>query len=290
MNNKIAFFLFYLYTQTTAYRCLNFYGLETPSKKLVCSWQNPVDWYLDQAQKLLHIDSIRVPFSQEYVGCSDIKELDQVIDFAANRNISVILDYHRGFSDHQGSSPSEGNITEDIWIDTWLYVLDRYQNKTNIRALSLFNEFQGFDINMTEQMQINLVQVIESLFPGRYTYMLGCIDWGKDCSNMWKTLPVKNAMVEMHTYSFATGKLPSTNVPVFVGEVGIRKNESAPFDIFRRLVKRKGIKDICLWTLAHSHDTDNMFLDDCVTPNNYVIDRFNSLFLDQKPTCLRGPT
>lgn len=272
-----------------AYRCINFYGLEVPQKRPVCSWVHSPEWYLDQAKELIHIDSIRLPFSQEYITCNDdLSALDEIVEACSKRNISVILDYHRGFSDHQGASPIENGISEDMWMDTLSFVLERYVHKPYVRAISIFNEFQGTNKSQIEDLQRKSVLILEEMFPSRYEYMVGCADWGKDCSGMWLTLPTNNTYIEMHTYGFAPGKLPLHTQKLFVGEIGWRKNETDTFNQFRRIVHHQHIHNICLWTLAHSHDTDNLFQDDCLTVNKYIQEGFNSLFDSYKPQCLRG--
>lgn len=282
---RILFFL----PLTFAYRCINFYGLEVPQTKLVCSWVHNPEWYLDQVKDLIAIDSIRLPFSQEYITCNnDFRFMDEIIEACANRNISVILDYHRGYADHQGASPIEDGITEDMWLDTLLFVLQRYIHKLHVRAISIFNEFQGTNKQEIETIQRKAVLFLEDVFPKRYEYMVGCADWGKDCSGMWESLPTNNTYIEMHTYGFAPGKLPSNTQKLFVGELGWKQNETETFNHFKRIVHHRRIQNICLWTLAHSHDTDNLFQDDCITVNKHIQQGFNSLFESYKPQCLRG--
>lgn len=271
-----------------SYRCVNFYGLETPEKKFVCSWQHDPAWYLDKMKKLINLDSVRLPFSYEYASCSDFKEMDSFIEACDQRNITVILDYHRGYADHQGPSPVEQLITQEMWIDLLVAVLDRYETKKSVVAISLFNEFQITNTSLVEEMQLEAIDAIEMAFPNRYHYMVSCIDWGKDCSSMWKTLPNNHTFVEVHSYGFSAGKLPSPGVKIFIGEIGWRKNETKEFQIFKSLMKRRRIKDMCLWTIAHSRDTDNLFKDDCETANDFIVDSFNSLFTWTQPQCLRG--
>ena len=114
-----------LITKCISFRCINFYGLEVQQQKLVCSWVHDPGWYLDKMKELIQIDSIRLPFSQEYVTCSDMKLMDLMVLDCKSRNISIILDYHRGYADHQGPSPIETGIKKTCglihycmsWID-----------------------------------------------------------------------------------------------------------------------------------------------------------------------------
>lgn len=290
MNKKIFQILFLLPILGVSYRCVNFYGLETPEKKLVCSWvQNPA-FYLDEMKRLIGIDSIRLPFSYEYGSCSNFEAMDSLIDSCQEKNINVILDYHRGYADHQGMSPIEKNITKEMWIDMLITVLDRYEEKSSVKAISLFNEFQINSTQEAEELQRDAITAIEDIFPGRFEYMVGCIDWGKDCSQMWNTLPNNRTFVEVHSYGFhgGTGKLPTHTNKIFIGELGWNKNETSEFESIKKELRRKKVKNICLWTLAHSKDTGNLYQDDCKTPNDFIVNGFNSLFESYQPKCLRG--
>lgn len=283
-------FLFLLLGTTTAIRCLNFYGFETERHQPVCDWKHPPSWYLDKASQAIHIDTVRLPFSYQYASCSDFADMDGFIRECAKRNINVILDYHRGYADHQGMSPEEKDITKEMWIDILIYILGRYNTYTNVIGISLFNEFQIKDTKHIEDLQIEAVNEIEQVMPGRYTYFLGCADWGKDCRNMWYQLPINNSMIEIHTYGFNNNdftqflptKLPSSHI--FIGEVGWFSNQTEWFQQFKSKFRRRHLEHVCLWTLAHSHDTGNLFQDDCETLNNNTVELFNSLF--DKPTCL----
>lgn len=270
-----------------AFRCINFYGLETEFQKPVCSWKHNPGWYMQRAIEKMQIDTVRIPFSYSYASCSDFQVLDEMVQQAASLNLSVILDYHRGYNSHQGESPVEGAISEDDWIDMLLVVADRYENHPNVRGLDLFNEPQKWNKTGYEKLYRDAVQAIEVWFPNRYNLWVGCADWGKDCSGMWSSLPSNRTVVSVHTYSFA-GKEWESRFPItgVVGEVGWRSNDTEWINEFTRYIRRKRMKGVCLWTIAHSHDTDNFFRDDCETMNDDVINAFNAMFF--RSTCLRG--
>jgi len=283
------FFVFVLlFIPVPAYRCVNFYGLEVPQKKFVCSWVHEPKWYLEKMKKLIKIDSVRIPFSYEYASCSDFRELDNFIRDCQNLEISVILDYHRGYSDHQGPSPVENGITKAMWIDMLIHVLERYHDQPHVKAITLFNEFQGTDYMTWQAMQLEAVTSLEDIFPGRYEYMLGCVDWGKDCSNMWNKVPNERSYIEIHSYGFGLGRYPNNRNKIFVGEIGWRANETSNFQEFKTIVRKRRIRDICLWTVAHSDDTKSLFQNDCETVNTDIQNDFNSLFDWNNISCLRG--
>lgn len=270
-----------------AFRCINFYGIETESQKPVCSWKHPPQWYMQRAREKMKVDTLRIPFSYSYASCSNFTALDSMIDDAKKENLAVVLDYHRGYDTHQGESPVEGAITEDDWIDMLLLVADRYNKVPHVIALDLFNEPQKWDKTRYETLYRNAIAAIETEFPNRYDLWVGCSDWGKDCSGMWETLPSNRTVVSVHTYSFAgkdwATRFPKTGV---VGEVGWTANDTQWIQEFTKYIRRKRMKGLCFWTIAHSHDTDNFFQDDCETMNDNVVQTFNNMFFE--PSCLRG--
>lgn len=287
--------LILLVSYATAFRCINFYGLETTSKMPVCSWQHPPDWYLDNLILSMEIDSVRIPFSYEYVCCHDnMQWLHRLVTSCLERNLSVILDYHRGYADHQGPSPIEREITFDMYSQLWIGLLNDFSMYNNIKALSLFNEYQGANSTEAEMLQLQIARIIENAYPGRYVYMLGCAVWGTDCRNMYLQLDketfASRAMIEIHVYDFQgpldPAKFPSQNFKVFVGEFGWSDISTDWAKSTISFFKERGIQDVCMWTIAHSADTGNLYKDDCETIKTETVNIFNGLY--RYPVCLRG--
>lgn len=278
-----------------SFRCVNFYGFETPAKVPVCSWKHPPGWYLDNLKTTMGIDSVRIPFSYEYASCEpEMQGLQELVSNCTQRNLSVILDYHRGYADHQGASPVEKDITFEMYSELWLSVLDAFADNPGVRALSLFNEYQGTNKTDAENLQIRLARIIESVHPGRYIYLLGCANWGTDCKDMYTQLSsetfVSRAMTEIHIYDFHGPldplKFPPAGTKVFVGEIGWMDWSTAWAKSTISYLRVRRIKDVCMWTIAHSNDTGNLYADDCETAKNETIQLFNSLY--DHPQCLRG--
>jgi hypothetical protein len=241
------------------------------------------------------IDSVRIPFSYEYVSCEEgLHGLRDLISNCAERNLSVILDYHRGYADHQGPSPVEKDITFELYSELWLTLLDDLSDLHNIKALSLFNEYQGTNSTDAETLQLQMARLIESVHPGRFMYMLGCAVWSTDCRGMYANLMnesfANRAMIEIHIYDFHGTlnplKFPPTEYKVFVGELGWMDFSSAWAKSTISYFRANRIKDVCMWTIAHSGDTGNLYEDDCETPKNKTINIFNDLY--RHPVCLRG--
>ena len=261
-----------------AYRCVNFYGLEVEQQNFVCYWKHEPGWYLKNMKDVIKIDSVRLPFSYEYITNTDMSRMDDFIRLCRDLDIDIILDYHRGYASHQGPSPVEEGISENMWIGALLYVLSKYEPMYNVKAITLFNEFQGNDTVYAEEMQREAVNIIEYMFPGRFEYMLGCVDWGKNCTGMWTTLPTESSWVEVHSYGFSVAELEDYHNKVFVGEFGWTQSQLSNYTIFRDTIMRKGIHNVCLWTVAHSHDTEGLYHDDCETINEQIAKQFNELF------------
>ena len=114
------------------------YGLETDLKDISCSWINPAEYYIDLV-KSMGFNTIRLPFSAQYVNDNDFSVMDRIVEKASSVDITLILDYHRTWASHQGDF-WETNVP-DFW-GVWEKVLDRYQDYPIVRYIDLYNEFQ----------------------------------------------------------------------------------------------------------------------------------------------------
>lgn len=268
-------------------KCINFYGLETQYKNFVCSWKNNPEFYLRRLQQDMNINTIRLPFSYEYISGSDISKMDEMILLCQQLNITVILDWHRTWSSHQGAIPEEG-ITLDIFVSAWMNLLNRFQVYPNVKGIGLFNEIQLLnDFDYVHKVYNYVIPMIEKMFPYRFYYFLGCPSWGGNCSNMsldhmetWN-----RTYIEVHKYKFSGASnredweisIPRRIPPNkwFVGETGWKQNidvESTWGTGFMQYLYERNIQNVCLWTIAHSGDTDGWFKDDCET---FDVDKAN---------------
>lgn len=267
-------------TMPSPIKCINFYGLETPYKNFVCSWKNHPEFYLRRLKQDMDINTIRLPFSYEYISGSDISKLDEMILLCQQLNITVILDWHRTWSSHQGAIPEEG-ITLDIFVSAWMNLLNRLKSYQNIKGIGLFNEVQLLnDFDYVHKVYNYVVPMIEQMFPNRFYYFLGCPSWGGNCSDIslshmstWN-----RTYVEVHKYKFSgtsdrhdwdisiPNRIPSEKW--FVGETGWKQSSDAETTWgkgFMQYLVQRNIYNVCLWTIAHSGDTDGWFKDDCET-------------------------
>lgn len=276
-------------------RCMNFYGLETDRESFVCDWIHEPKWYLYQLKRYMLINTIRLPFSYEYVTKSNMQRMDSFIDDCNDLGLDVILDYHRTWKSHQGYSPEEG-ITREQFITSWINLARRYYNKKNVIGIGVFNEYQGSNYSYLINIQNGVIDAIEKEMPRRYSYFLGCTNWGGNCSEM--SLNNYNAdtdkiFIEVHKYIFSGNSVesdwnlsvPDTIPPEnwFIGEMGWKDDfpeQREWAEKFLVYLTKRNISNVCAWTIAHSGDTEGWWKDDCETFNWSKLALFNSLWTE----------
>jgi len=130
--------------------------------------------------KLLGCDVIRLPINLHAMtdGTSEQKIderlfyfLDQVIDWAEEVNMNLILDNH-------SFNPS---IDTDYRIDTilipvWQQVAERYKNRTNLIYYEILNEPHGISHSRWNQIQQNVIDAIRQI-DSVHTIIVGSADW-----------------------------------------------------------------------------------------------------------------
>lgn len=267
----LSVFLLPLLTLAREWRCMNFYGFEVTQNKPVCSWVKEPAWYLAYLKDRLGINSIRLPFSYENTHYRDMNEFRDFIAKAEALDIDIILDYHRTWSSHQGATPEEG-ISMDQFVDSWLYVLNQTSSYSNVKGISVFNEIQHNDTLYTSNMHRRVVDAVETIYPGRFTFFLGCPGWGKHCAEMNQDLVPGRTFIEIHLYPFTSNGeqdwdtvMPRNITNWFVGEVGWRDKEQPWANRFMSYLQARNITNVCAWTIALSTDTGGFFDDDCIT-------------------------
>lgn len=277
-NAIIIIFSFLVVAVQSQIRCINFYGIETESKKPVCSWKHPPLWYLSQLKQMMDINTIRLPFSADFIHEGNYEHLDLVIDDAEMLDMQVILDWHRNKQSHQSASP-ETDLTIDQWIETWTHILRRYHDNPTVYGIGAFNELQTENASYAMTIQRDLVEHLERKFPGRYTYFLGCPEWGENCSGMsFSDMPTWNrTYMEIHKYPFTKDRWDESkwneSIPYdicpshwFVGETGWKQGkEMAWANKFLSYLSQRNISNLCFWTIAESQDTGGLWKDDCET-------------------------
>ena len=281
-------------------KCINFYGIETERASPVCSWSHPPDWYLSKLKQRIGINTVRIPFSYEYIAARDYSELDQLITAAENLNMTIILDWHRNTRTHQSASP-ETDITLDTWINAWIRLLRRYEDHPLIKGVGLFNEIQLTDPLYSNRVQFELLNALEEEFHDRFYYFVGCPRWGIDCSKVdFDDFAAWNrTFVDIHTYPFNThpdewdANMPHRIPPQqwFVGEFGWKQEDPTHVqwaNQFISYLKQRGIRNACFWTIANSGDTGGLWKDDCNTFEWDKSKSFMQLWTQNPATRLRG--
>lgn len=282
---------------------INFYGLETPSKDLVCSWANPPEYYLEKLEDL-GFNTIRLPFSYEWARAGDFSKMDDFFDSATLHHFDIVLDMHRIWSSHQGPNPTEGINIEDF-IQQWIHVIARYHENPILKGIDIFNEDQGTDAIAWNNMLRQVTTAIETEFPGRFLFYCGGTRWGGDISGInIEDVPFHNRVrYTIHKYSFSSSNDyvhdwdvsfgPFASIPgkVSVGEFGWKQDDPTQVDWARQLIaylKRRNIMSDFFWTVALSGDTSGLWEDDCVTFQKEKYNLLKTLWETPRQYHLRG--
>lgn len=282
-------------------RGTSIYGLETESKNFVCSWKYPVEYYIEKL-KDMNFNSLRIPFSMQYIEENDFSKLDHVIEQATEYNMSVVLDMHRIFNNHQDFSPLEHGVSIERFTNGWLKVLHRYYNKQIVIANNVYNEYQGTDVEFLKNYTKQVLNYIEYYFPNRFTYYLTGHSWSGSLEGFdMEELPYKDRVyysVHKYIFSIPQGSNPDTfnyeenwdrsfgKYPekVVVGEYGF-KNEPKEIEWAKRFIKylkRRNIRNSYFWTIAHSFDTGGLWFDDCETIDYKKLSIIKDLWTDER--------
>lgn len=300
---KILSVFFTLFTSAYAItKGMNFYGLETQAKEFVCAYQHPVGYYIDKLNDL-GFNSLRVPFSLQWVLDKSYFKMDNMFKAVAEyTEMTVILDMHRIFNDHQAYSPTESWVTLDIFINGWKTIIRRYYENPQLVGLDIFNEYQGTDPEYWNNMAFQIVSALEEEFPERFIFYVGGVNWGGNIHDInLEHLPYNDRIVyTIHKYHFSGNDEndwnysfgPFAKIPgkVMVGEWGFKTQLYQEKDWAYRFVKylkQRNITNTYFWTIAHSGDTDGLWYDDCENINWEKYTMIKSLWEQKEPKNLR---
>jgi endoglucanase len=271
-------------------RGISWFGFETEYRGLMCDWQHPVSWHLDKMMEL-DFNYIRLPFSLDYIETNDFSKMDLFFDEAQDRNISVLLDFHRLEDTHQSSAPYNENYNFETFLNGWDKILERYENKSVLRSVDIFNEYQTSNFVEWNSLARQIVSFIEDRYPGRFTYYVGGVNWGGNLHDMdLSDLPFFDRIVyTIHKYWFSDQPPRndkwdySIKKPVMVGEYGYKSGDQHEVDFayeFMWYMKENDIRDTFFWTWSpNSGDTGGILLDDCTSVDykkiNYLRELWN---------------
>lgn len=262
--------------QTNNTKCISIYGLETPLRNFVCSWVRPVEYYVKELKRL-HFNTLRIPFSYEYVQQKDWKNLDHLFDLSDAYNMSVLLDMHRIWSSHQGPGPEEGITLNDFIEKGWFPILDRYINRTSLVGHNVFNEYTGNDVQYMTDYSARVTLAIEYRYPKRLVHYITGTVWSSSLHSVsldFLNFTSKELLYSVHRYAWHGTNQTDWDRHfgdhldhMIVGEFGWKDVDTNWAKQFIEYLKRKRVRNACFWTVAHSSDTDGMWFDDCLNVN-----------------------
>lgn len=254
---------------------INIYGLETSLGDFACRWVHPIDYYITTMHDL-GFDSLRVPFSYEYVRKGDFTMMDKMFDSAHANNMTVVLDFHRVYNSGQSPVPTDGISELDYW-NAWEIIAGRYQYHKELVALELFNEYQGSDAHYWNNIMKNVITYLEGKFPKRFMYWVGGTNWGGSLAGIsLEDHPIKDRIrYTIHKYIFSGNSVPadwdisfgSYPEKTIVTEWGFKNqdDQKAWAKTFVEYLKKRGVTSTYYWCLAISGDTGGLWKDDCQT-------------------------
>lgn len=287
-------FLLFIQPVFSIIKGINTFGLETeypiqnPSKGFMCDWVHPVSWHIQKIAEL-GFNTIRLPFSHEYVRRDNWLVMDEVFNQCELYNISVCLDFHRIDSTHQASKPYDDHVLFDDFLETWNIILERYEPYTVLKYVDIFNEYQSNDYVEWNFLSRQIVSFIETQFPNRFSYYIGGVVWGSDLHfvDLSDLSFYDRIFYTIHTYWFNSHEPyeewwdyhfgPYKNI-VNVGEWGYISSHGNEVNFAERFVEwliSKNIHDSYFWSWSpNSGDTQGILLDDCT---NIDMDKINLL-------------
>lgn len=263
-------------------RGISLFGLETEFRNVMCTWQHDVPWLLNKLESL-GFNTIRIPFSYDYVHTGDWSVLDDLFHHIQETNLSAVLDFHRIDDTHQSPKPwIEGKVDFEHFLQAWNTVLQRYGTNPRLTGLDIFNEYQGDNYVEWNNIARQIVSYIDSSYGKlNLTYYVQGTNWGgnihflnledMECSDRVRYTIHKYHFSDKEpledNWSWSFGLADHATGKINVGEWGFISDHPNEVDWARRFVawlKLKGIRDSFFWCASpNSFDTGGILLDDC---------------------------
>lgn len=293
----ISFILLFQFTHSENIRGINWFGFETEYSNLMCSWSHTIDWNLN---KMLELDFnyIRLPFSLEFIHDNNFGRMDEFFELTKEKNISVLLDFHRLEKTHQSATPYNNKYTFDNFLDGWITILDRYKDYPNLEAVDIFNEYQSENYVEWNSLARQIVSHIESYFPSRFSYYVGGTRWGGDIHFMDLDDLGLDVKYTIHKYWFSDepprkdkweysfGIEEHNATDIMVGEFGFISSNKNEVDFFKEIIEflhSENIKDTFFWTWSfNSGDTGGILKEDCESIDYVKIDLLKKLWYEER--------
>jgi endoglucanase len=271
---------------------ISWFGFETENRNLMCLWKNDLDWNLAKLQEL-GFNSIRLPFSYQYIQEDVWWEMDKFFEKVQNYNLSVVLDYHRLENTHQSAKPYTNEISFDQFLYSWKVILERYKDNPNLIAVDIFNEYQSDNYIEWNNLARQIVSYIETNFPERFTYYVGGVSWGGDLHfvNLEDLSYSDRIRYSIHKYFFSDTEpleerwdysFGEHKLVVNVGEWGYvssHPNEVAWAKRFVNWLESKNIRNTYFFTYSYnSQDTGGILWADCTTVDTDKMDLLHAFW------------
>lgn len=145
---------------TVILKSVSWFGFETQNLVPHGLWSRNMGQMLDE-MKSIGFNSIRVPFSNDILkpgnmpnsinfhenpeleGKTALEVFDIFIQEASKRGMYLILDRHRPTSAQQSELWYTGEVSEEKWIQDWVFLAERYKDNPYVIAVDLHNEPHG---------------------------------------------------------------------------------------------------------------------------------------------------
>lgn len=146
--------------ETVILKSVSWFGFETQNLVPHGLWSRNMGEMLDQ-MKDIGFNSIRIPFSNDILkpgnmpnsinfhenpdleGKTALEVFDIFIEEASKRGLYLVLDRHRPTSAQQSELWYTGEVSEEKWIQDWVFLADRYKSNPYVIAVDLHNEPHG---------------------------------------------------------------------------------------------------------------------------------------------------
>ena len=290
----LPIFLCLLMSAQALIKGISTFGFETEYMALMCSWANNIDWHISKI-KQLGFNTIRVPFSYDYIQRGDFQQMDEVFNRCAYHGVDIVLDYHRLHKTHQSFAPYDQEITFDQFLWSWKLLLDRYNDRGELVAVDIWNEYQGDNAMEWNNLSRQIVNFLEYHFPKRFVYFVGGVSWGGNLHDInLEDLSFSDRIrYTIHKYYFSDKEKyedrweysfhPNKTV-MNVGEFGYKSDQPVQIEWIKRFIsylRKVGVRDTFFWCWSfNSGDTGGILLEDCMTIDYSKIDMLNTLWSD----------
>jgi len=142
-------------------------GFQSENFVLLGLWKHSIEFYLDKI-KYNGFNAIRIPYSSEFIyynseiipnyktiekdlelkNKTSLQILDLLFEKTEKKNILVTLNLNRLHKDYtSGIWNDNKTFTNEIFLNSWYTLLDRYKDRKNLFAIDIFEQPSGNYVN-----------------------------------------------------------------------------------------------------------------------------------------------